>query len=499
MSVARIRGEGGEGRLHLNQVRLALRLMMEHHPNLRCGVHRRRDGAYYLHEFDHAAAMASVVLVPRRGDDHRWKAEAERLLEYRSPQFTHPDSLLFEVSFVSDINNSRESGGEEDRCEIILMSSHVIIDGTSNFAFHSELLRFCKLLKQAGCDNADENSDTFLTLCHAEHRNISLSSNFMDAVRRDPRLAATRRSILWKFLPPIAGIATDVLASLLHFHSSVGRLAKGEQNKNTAPECGLGECREVLETRTADERLLASVVAEAKATGVTVHAIMHAIYVDAHAEVFNLPPQFPLNVTTPIRLASLISPPIPRTELLHGVFHGQHNVHVLARGGAEDCHSEQWRSRLRQYATDCHDHLHRNPATKLPESAFADVHLAPCWDTAFRKPLFLRLLLADRKDAGRVGNVVISNVGDLSPHLATSWADDGQNDRDGRKLFAIESVHVFQSNRCVGFECFFLFATMSGKIHLAWTIPSLLLPRDTGKKLADAFMNRLERLATTTK
>jgi hypothetical protein len=448
-------------RLNMEDLRLALRLLMAHHPNLRCGVHARSksgsDVEFFLHEFEFALEMATINVVPRGGDGERWRAEVQRCLEHRSRQFSHPDQLLFELSVITDWSPNN------DEHEIVLSSSHVIIDGTSNFAFHSELMRMCSLVQQVKSSREQSSEEE---LVKANWRDAaSGSSPLEEALKIDPRTGQHRNSWFWRLLPPWVGMLGEAL------HSVMGiTVSSGDKH-----QYGLSALRELFAVRSTDKETTHAVVREAKSLGVTVHALMHAIYVDAHAEAFGLPCNTKLLITTPVRMGSVVSPVIPRTEIMDTALHGDHVVFTVGMPAMQD--------RIRQYATECHHLLHVNPSTKHPGAAFRYWHAASSFSAAFRKFWFLFYVLHDRSHSGRFANAIISNVGDLTKTVPVTFNNGGR----------IRSVHVFQTNRCFGAECFLLFATMGdGEMHLAWVFPEPLVPATTADRLVSGMMSRLQ-------
>eukprot|EP00759_Apiculatamorpha_spiralis_P026627 PhF_6_TR29410/c0_g1_i2/m.43452 len=445
-----------KGKLDMGLLSDALHVTMARHPCLRCGIHRSiYDGKFYFHEYTHAYDLATIQYIPRKSND-QWKDEWYKITNFLPQASVSPNHLLFEFYVVTS-PNSREH-------ELFFHPSHVIVDGTSQYAFFHHLLRYYSLLVAS---SSSPSNSIKATLMEKEYRSAFDKAEFFstfEALRNSPNMV---KHLPWyhSFVPYFIQAIPFLSKSLFSkksFQYGTPKSIGDIHDRVFSHKFTTAETKRILET--------------AKFQGMTVHALVHGMYCESHITTMGCKAGSKLLMNCPVRMGNFVEPKaIPHDKICLSSGFIYVDVNVKSGGTWLD------------YAHECHHAIHVNPKTKLPGSAFKYYSETTVESAGVSHPISLAVAYADRSMQGRFMHGILSNVGDLTRHIPKTYGT-------GDDTVSIEDIYVTQSNSVHGAECFMLVATLHGEMMLSLTFPIPLFSESQASGVWTGFVSKLQSL-----
>ena len=483
------------GTVTVHELRLAMELLLEIHPYLRCGVHKKCNGKYYLHEYENASEMLEVIHIPRENNAEKWRQEWHRIAQHRVKQFCSTDSLLFDLYIVSDDHDNLSQ-----QQELIVNSSHVILDGTSHVAFHTELIQLCHVVQElTGSGRVAMDPALFSKLKKAVRREARDVRVGDERLRQTAAYDDAVKSVGWwrRFLLSSSLVRMFLWMKICFHHGrSYQPISSSSSWFEPSSESKIKGEMELIVCQTLTADLTKRIIATAKAGGVSVNALLLGAFVHSHAIVHSLPEGRLLSVTIPVRVSSIVTPPVPRTEVHHGsgacLFHF---AKVLATSSKTIF---PWKT----YASCYQEQVHLNPLTRVPHSAFRCVVEGRVVSDMYDSWLFHLWNL--RRMHGRIANLCLTNMGDLTDGMQNGIArgilDRAQAKGAGPQSFVqdrkasplvLSSVFVSQTVVTGGTECMLSVLTLNGVMHLCWTFSTPIIERKKAVETTTQFLSLL--------
>lgn len=432
------------GNLTQPYIREGLRVLQARYPALRMGTHYSGPNELRFHEYNDAERRVQLEVIGRRDGEH-WKEELQHQMLLGAPAPVTHDQLLWRAVLLYDADQKQH--------ELIVNASHCCLDGTASVILGPLLAHYCAKLERGTKGDKSESALRLAadSLCKQEFVAELLPS--IDSLSQQHPLY--RSSLTW----PQALLPT-IPRAILNFmvHPSHAR---------PVTFVPLGERRDHVDCCILEAKALANLREKCREHSVTVHAALMGVAAKAYQESFHIPEGKEIEFTTAVRLGNFFN--IDRKEL--GVFIS----HVV-----EPCRLRSRDATLWPYAVDGHNELHVNPATSLPGSAFRELAEWPGLRVAIETPLIVRFLLRfmSKFDGGRLSNVLLSNLGDLTSHLPED----------------IESWHhsfLGQDGRVLGAEFFVFLYSFRNQMYISTTWTEPLVSRAQGERFVSNFLHFL--------